>query len=92
MILKALRPVLYRSRQYKAGDALPADNQMMVEAWLEAKSAAWTEDEDVAAAPKAKPKTAKAGLAGKSSDGDPDALVGQLPDKPERKRPRKAKK
>lgn len=44
MTLVATRPVLYRSTQYRAGDALPADNQAMVEAWLEAKSAKWKDE------------------------------------------------
>lgn len=92
--LMAIRPVLYRSKQYKAGDTLPADNEATVAAWIECKSAVWTDDEEQAApAPKAKLATAKPGLAGKSSDGDPEALVGQIPDKPNRKKtPAKGKK
>lgn len=45
-MLKAKLPVLYRSTQYKAGDALPADDAAMVEAWLGAGSAAWVDDEE----------------------------------------------
>lgn len=44
MMLVAVTPILYRSQQYKIGERLPADNQTMVEAWLEAGSAKW-EDE-----------------------------------------------
>ena len=52
--LVAKRPVLYRSTQYRAGDALPADNQAMVDAWLEAKSAEWVDEANDAPA-KAEP-------------------------------------
>lgn len=61
MRLIATRPVLYRSTQYRKGDALPADNAAMVEAWLEAKSAEWEEDVQEAPAPakKAEPDAEK---------------------------------
>jgi len=86
MILTAMRSVLYRSTQYEAGDALPADNQAMVEAWLEAGSAVWKdEDEETEAPKKAKRATAPPGTTGLSSDGDPEARAGRLPDRPERK-------
>ena len=89
MILTARLPVLYRSTQYEPGDALPADNAALVEAWLESGAAVWLDDEAVAEAPKAKAVVAQPGLAGKSSDGDPEALVGRVPERPERKRSRK---
>lgn len=38
--LIAKRPVLYLGRMYDAGDTLPANDQKMVTAWLNAKSAA----------------------------------------------------
>ncbi len=41
--LIATRPILYLAKQYKAGDRLPLNNQEMVEAWIEAGSAAWQE-------------------------------------------------
>ncbi len=87
MTLRAMLPVLYRSRQYEVGSALPADDQATVTAWLEAGSARWIEDEDATAPmkPKAKPKTAKSGLPGNSSDGDLNALVGRIPEEPRRK-------
>lgn len=44
MKLTAKRPILYRSKQYKVGEQLPADNQAMVEAWLEADSAQWIDE------------------------------------------------
>lgn len=89
MTLKAMRPVLFRSVQFETGDTLPADDGATVDAWLEAGSARWVEDEVPTKTPKAKRKTAPSGLAGKSSDGDPEALVGRIPGKPERKRSRK---
>ena len=39
--LIAKRPVLYMGRMYDAGDTLPANDQKMVTAWLNAKSAEW---------------------------------------------------
>jgi hypothetical protein len=41
MKLIAMRPVLYAGRTYERGDALPAHDTKMVEAWLRAGSAAW---------------------------------------------------
>lgn len=41
--LIAMRPILYLAKQYKAGERLPVSNQKMVEAWIEAGSAAWQE-------------------------------------------------
>lgn len=37
-------PVLYLSKTYKAGDALPLNDPLMVSAWLDAGTAAWDED------------------------------------------------
>ena len=37
--LRATRPVLYQGRMYEPGEALPASDARMVEAWLEAGSA-----------------------------------------------------
>lgn len=39
--LIAKRPVLYLGRMYDAGDTIPANDQKMVTAWLNAKSAEW---------------------------------------------------
>lgn len=39
--LIAKRPVLYLGRMHDAGDTLPANDQKMVTAWLNAKSAEW---------------------------------------------------
>lgn len=43
--LIAQRPVLYMGRAYEQGDSLPAHDPKMVEAWLRAKSAAWSGQE-----------------------------------------------
>lgn len=40
--LAAKRAVLYQGRMYEPGDALPAGDSKMVEAWLQAESAEWT--------------------------------------------------
>lgn len=89
-MLKSTRPVLYRSKQYNTGDALPADDMAMVEAWLEAGSAVLVSDEEIETEkPKAKPASAMAGLPGLSSDGDPDALIGRVPARPARGRGKK---
>ena len=89
-MLKSARPVLYRSKQYNTGDALPADDMAMVEAWLEAGSAVLVSDEEIETEkPKAKPASAMAGLPGLSSDGDPDALIGRVPARPVRSRGKK---
>ena len=56
MRLVAKSPILYRSKQYKIGEQLPADNQAMVDAWLEAESAEWI-DETKDAPEKIEPKS-----------------------------------
>ena len=43
--LIAKRPVLYLGRMYDPGDTLPANDQRMVTAWLNARSAAWSGQE-----------------------------------------------
>ena len=79
MKILATRSVLYRSTQYRAGDVLPADNVIMVEAWLNAGSAVKVEDEETRDVPKAIPVAPPEGKAGTSSDGDPEARVGRVP-------------
>ena len=79
--LVALHPILYLSRQYKVGETLPANDPVMLEAWLEARTAAWVE-EAVAAPSTAKPRAAQAGLPGDavSSDAeDGENLAGRVP-------------
>ena len=88
-MLVAVRPVLYLSKQYRAGDELPTSDSAMVTAWVNAGTAVWKE-EAAAAATKAKPAAAKAGMPGKSSSGDPDDLAGEVPARAKRSRKKKA--
>lgn len=39
--LIAKRPILYQGRNYNIGEAIPANDPVMTEAWLKAGSAAW---------------------------------------------------
>ena len=75
MELVATYPILYRSHQYEVGDSLPADDESMVQAWLDAGTAVWSEGKQEKA--KATPATATAGLAGESKNGEtPENVVG----------------
>lgn len=83
MKLVAIYPILYRSRQYEIGESLPADDETMVQAWLDAKTAIWQEEETSTG--KAKPVTAQAGLAGQSPNGETaESVVGKVPKTPAR--------
>lgn len=86
MKLIATYPILYQSRQYKVGEELPANNEEMVNAWTDAETAVWMEDQEPA--PKANPVTAQAGLPGSSvgTESDDDNLVGVVPKTPARKK------
>lgn len=86
MSLRAKLPILYKSKQYRVGDTLPATDDRMIAAWIKAGSAFWDEVDVPEKAPKAQVVTAEAGLPGKSSDGDPEALVGKVPKRAPRKR------
>lgn len=44
-VLTALMHILYNGRMYSPGEELPVYDSDMVNAWLEAKSAAWTYEE-----------------------------------------------
>lgn len=91
MRLIAAYPILYRSRQYWVGEELPADDAGMVQAWIEAGTAAWV-DPDTQKPPKAKPAAAEAGLAGESPNGETDEnLVGKVPKTPTRSTRRRRK-
>lgn len=61
-VLAARTYILYGSHQYKPGEILPANNPDMVEAWLDAKTAAWVPVQDQPV--KASPVSAVPGLAG----------------------------
>lgn len=83
MELVATYPILYRSNQYEVGDSLPADDESMVQAWLDAGTAVWSEGKQEKA--KATPATATAGLAGESKNGEtPENVVGRVPKTPTR--------
>lgn len=86
--LIAKLPVLYASTQYKRGDALPANKQDMINAWLKSGAAVWVEEDapKKAPAPKATAVTAEPGLGGSSTDGDPEALVGKVTKTPQRRK------
>ena len=86
-MLKARTPILFRSTLYGVGDSLPVDDQSMVNAWIEAGSAAWSDDEEIKIAPAiARSVTAQPGMPGLSSDGDPDALIGRVPTRGRKKK------
>lgn len=70
------RPVIYRDRQFKPGDKVPPDTEMISE-WEKAGSV--TEHIPKKVAPKAKLTTAEPGRPAKASSGDPDALLGKIP-------------
>ena len=91
-MLQACTPILFRSTLYGVGDSLPVDDQSMVAAWIEAGSAKWSDDEETKIAPAiAKSVTAQPGMPGLSSDGDPEALIGRVPERPKRSTRKKTK-
>ena len=88
-ILVAVYPILFHSKQYKVGDILPANYPDMVEAWLEAGTAAWIDDETENTKTKARPRTAEPGLSGvavASEAEDGENLVGKVPKTTNRKK------
>lgn len=73
--------ILYNSTQYKPGDKLPTNDPKMLKAWLEARTAAWV-DEDIVKSAKAQSVTAMTGLCGQAVCSDSDNgedLVGRVP-------------
>ena len=83
--LVATYPILYLSRQYNPGDILPANDESMVKAWLEAKTAVWMEEKTETA--KAVPVTAEGGLPGEAvSSESTENLVGKVPKTASRKK------
>jgi hypothetical protein len=84
MKLIATYPILYQSTQYEVGQSLPANDTKMVQAWLDAGTAVWQEEDEPKPA-KAKAATAEAGLAGQSPNGETDEnVVGRVPKTPTR--------
>lgn len=91
-MLKARIPILFRSTLYGVGEALPVDDPSMVAAWIEAGSAYWSDDEETKIAPAiARSVTAQPGMPGLSSDGDPEALIGRVPERTKRSARKKTK-
>lgn len=89
MKLTAKIPILYRAHLYDIGDELPATDQIMVQAWMEAGSAKWNEDTKEAERPvkksKARKATAQPGQIGMSTTGNLEDLAGRIPDTQERR-------
>ena len=88
MRLIAKHPILYLTGQYAIGDELPANDPLMVEAWLVAKTAAWEAEPGDAEAPAeeitevafAASVTAQPGLPGVAVNGETEEnLVGRIP-------------
>ena len=76
-ILTAVWPILYLSHQYKVGEALPAGDPDMVDAWISAGTAVWKsvgQQKQI----KVRPATAEPGLQGKTETSDND-LIGKVP-------------
>ncbi|MCD8364771.1 MAG: hypothetical protein LUC83_02960 [Clostridiales bacterium] len=90
MTLIALRSVLYQSKLYRAGQELPTNNAAMAEAWVNAGSAKWV-DEDAEQTKTVKPKARRA-AAEPSAEGRSDSGTveqGKVPKTPARaKKPR----
>lgn len=87
MRLIATFQILYKNKQYEPGAELPTSDASSVEAWLEAGSAVWKDDEDETDGtrrPKARSLTAPAGAEGIATPATGPAgtdLVGKVPDK-----------
>lgn len=80
-VLLAQTYILYNSHQYKPGDELPGNDPAMLEAWLEAGTAAWVSVSELIS-DTAIPVSALAGLYGSAVSSDSDDgenLVGRVP-------------
>ena len=80
--LTAQKSILFESKIYNPGETLPAHNASMVEAWIEAGTAVWLDDEAKKPQAKARPRTAEPGLPGvavASESEDGENLVGKVP-------------
>ena len=88
-VLTAQKSILFESKMYHPGDKLPAHNATMVDAWINAKTAVWIDDEAIGTNATALPKTAEPGLPGAavaSESEDGDILVGKIPKTTRRKK------
>lgn len=80
--LIAQQYILFESKMYSPEDELPTKNPVMVQAWLDAGTAIWIDDEEKKPSVKAIPRTAEPGVAGaaiSSESEDGDNLVGKVP-------------
>lgn len=85
--LIAKRTVLYLGRMYTPGEALPANNQTMVDAWLRAESAGWSGDAPVEPAADGQEN---AGAPPAGADMSQDTQEGKSPDAAELAKMKKA--
>ena len=86
--LTAKVSILFESKLYAPGATLPANNPVMVEAWLEAGTAVWIDNEQTKT-PKAKARTAEPGQPGvavHSESENGENLVGRVPKTNSRKK------
>lgn len=88
MRLIARKPILHLSRQYMPGDELPTSDTTMMQAWIDAETAFWKDDEEATKPKKAKMVTAMPGVSGISTTGNEEDLAGRIPDSPEREKPK----
>lgn len=87
--LTAQTYILFESKTYKPGEELPVKNPAMVEAWLEAGTAVFIDDEQTKTPVKARPRTAEPGLPGvavHSESENGENLVGKVPKTNSRKK------
>ena len=87
--LTAQTSILFESKIYKPGEELPVKNPAMVEAWLEAGTAVWIDDEQKETPVKARPRTAEPGQPGvavHSESENGENLVGKVPKTNRRKK------
>lgn len=87
--LTAQTSILFESKIYKPGEELPVKDPAMVEAWLEAGTAVWIDDEQKKTPVKARPKTEEPGQPGvavHSESENGENLVGKVPRTSRRKK------
>lgn len=85
-MLKALRSILYKSRMYRPGDQLPAEDKDLVERWIRYGSAVWTEGASSDPPPRAELVTKEPGELGKAQPSSGEDLAGKIPAGRSRKR------
>lgn len=88
--LIAVLPILFESRNYEPGDALPMNDIDMAAVWIKSGSAVMKDDREPAPPPaKASPAAAPAGMAGDAypSVGSGVDLIGKPPPRSTRSAP-----